>query len=519
MTKSNTKKIIGIVLTISIIILSMSTFVQAATEITTADLTYVQDCGSHLQAKDENGWYTIVASYVEYKAPNGQKYPAYCLDNTKPGVGNPSIGDLPDGYTVSITKMLDNDKVYRATINGYPYKTPSELGVANKYDAYIATKQAIYSVLYDYDVESRYRGVDERGENIKKAIKKIVKIAREGTQTQSTALIKFNKIGKLEEDLINQNYYSQTYRVSSDVSMKSYTITSIKDFTKNTIITDINNKKKNTFEGSEQFKVLIPKNEVTSNSDIKGTIYAQMKCKTYPVFYGKKNSQLQPYALTYDTYGENLANTTLEVKMNTGKIQVIKIDSKTKEPIEGVTFKLSKEDGTVIANETTNKDGIIIFSDLYEGKYQLQETKTNQNYTTNNTPFDIEVIYNKTTNIEIENELKTGQIKVIKVDSDNPEIKLKDVEFEVMDQNGNVLETIKTDENGEATTQKYALRDFEKLILKEIKTQEAYLLEEAPQIITLKENEIIEIVLTNKKKPEEPEKPKEPEKKLPRTGF
>ena len=81
------------------------------------------------------------------------------------------IGDIPDGYTVNIEKVLDNNKVYTAVINGYPYKTPSELGVYNKYDAFMATKQAVYSVLYNYNVDSHYRGVDERGDNIKKAIK------------------------------------------------------------------------------------------------------------------------------------------------------------------------------------------------------------------------------------------------------------------------------------------------------------------------------------------------------------
>lgn len=117
MTRNNIKMIVSTMLAIIIVLCTMNTIVQADTEITSADLSYVKDCGSHLQAKDANGWYTIVASYVEYKAPNGQIYPAYCLDNTKPGVGNPSIGDLPDGYTVNITKMLDNNKVYRAVIN------------------------------------------------------------------------------------------------------------------------------------------------------------------------------------------------------------------------------------------------------------------------------------------------------------------------------------------------------------------------------------------------------------------
>lgn len=80
-----------------------------------------------------------------------------------------------------------------------------------------------------------------------------------------------------------------------------------------------------------------------------------------------------------------------------------------------------------------------------------------------------------------------------------------------------MLETIKTDEKGEAITQKYALKDFETLTLRETKTQEGYILNETSQTITLKENEIIEVIFCNKKIPEKPKEPEKP-KKLPRTG-
>ena len=38
-------------------------------------------------------------------------------------------------------------------------------------------------------------------------------------------------------------------------------------------------------------------------------------------------------------------------------------------------------------------------------------------------------------------------------------------EFEVIDKDGKVLETITTNENGEAYTSKYAIRDYQKLYL------------------------------------------------------
>lgn len=77
-----------------------------------------------------------------YISKDGVEYPAYCLNREYPGVGE------YDGYTVDIDAVLDNVQIWRTIINGYPYKTPAELGVENKYDAFVATKQAVYSILY-----------------------------------------------------------------------------------------------------------------------------------------------------------------------------------------------------------------------------------------------------------------------------------------------------------------------------------------------------------------------------------
>ena len=74
-------------------------------------------------------------------------------------------------------------RVWRTIINAYPYKTPAELGVENEYDAFVATKQAVYCILYNWDATSRYRGGDERGTKIANAIKNLVDIGRNGTQT------------------------------------------------------------------------------------------------------------------------------------------------------------------------------------------------------------------------------------------------------------------------------------------------------------------------------------------------
>lgn len=113
---------------------------------------------------------------------------------------------------------------------------------------------------------------------------------------------------------------------------------------------------------------------------------------------------------------------------------------------------------------------------------------------------EIEVEWDTTINTIIENELKKGQVKVIKVDKDNNEIKLKDVVFEVLDANGNVLEEIKTNEKGEAITKKYSVRDYETLTIREKETNEYYVLNDKPQIIKLEAHQIKTITFENELK-------------------
>lgn len=99
----------------------------------------------------------------------------------------------------------------------------------------------------------------------------------------------------------------------------------------------------------------------------------------------------------------------------------------------------------------------------------------------------------------IENELKKGQINIIKVDEEDNEVKLQGVEFEVLDEKGNILEKIITDEKGKALTKKYPIRDFEKLTLREVKTLEEYVLNDNPITIKLTADKVTDVTIKNEK--------------------
>ena len=435
------KKAVAILMLLSMILSSISNIVFAATPISEAYIEEKGDCGLHLQYWNENReeWSYITCTYVVYME-NGKEYPAYCLNREYGGVGE------YDNYTVDISSVIDDVRIWRVIRNGYPYKTPAQMGLENKYDAAVATKQAVYCILYDFNPSTRYRGGDDRGTAIAKAIVKLVDEGRNGTETPYTAGISADKVGSLTKD---GNYYVQEFKPTCGVSVSDYSITATNGMPSGAIITDASGNKTTSFSGSEHFKVKIPVSQM--NKDINITFSIQAKAKTYPIFYGKTRiKNTQNYAVTYDPLGDVVGTGKLSVKTNTGKIQINKTDDETKNPIAGVTFQLTKKDGTVVANATTNEKGIATFSSLYQGDYILKETATNSKYILNKKEFDVNVEYNGTVTKDITNEHKKGNLKIYKVDKDNHKIALGNVKFDLYSEEfKKVIGTYATNTDGE----------------------------------------------------------------------
>ena len=65
-----------------------------------------------------------------------------------------------------------------------------------------------------------------------------------------------------------------------------------------------------------------------------------------------------------------------------------------------------KLDGTEIETKKTDANGMINFENLYEGKYIVQEIETGDKYILNEEPFEVEIKYNETTNVSVENKEK-----------------------------------------------------------------------------------------------------------------
>ena len=144
--------------------------------------------------------------------------------------------------------------------------------------------------------------------------------------------------------------------------------------------------------------------------------------------------------------------------------------------------------------------GEIYVENLRTGDYKWIEKNTNQWYNLNTDATEVEVEWNKTNDSIIENELKKGSVRIIKVDEDDNSIRIPNVTFEVLDKDNNLLEKITTNENGEAKTKEYAIRDYEQLKIHEIETDQWYVLNDEMQTVTLEANQIKDITFTNEKK-------------------
>ena len=225
---------------------------------------------------------------------NGIEYPAYCLNVDLPGAEDGPYNTINEGKITDVG-------LWRVIINGYPYKTFEELGVANLQEAYIATKQSIYCYLYNRGTE-KYSPVGEAGQRTINAMNQILENAKNSTETIDNFLVTITEESEWEEETINdEEYITKTYKINSETNINEYSVDLEYTLDKEEIfITDIENNLKTEFNSGEKFKILIPKN-IKDKINFTINIIAQLETK--PVFYGKAPSEnLQDCALTTYNY-------------------------------------------------------------------------------------------------------------------------------------------------------------------------------------------------------------------------
>lgn len=365
-----------------------------AESINAANIYSIGDCGSLLTYKG----ITVKVSYVQY-IQDGVEYPAYCMDKTKPGAETTP-------YTVSIQSAIQDVGLWRRIINGYPYKTIQELGVANKEEAFTATKQAIYCYIHGNNPDD-YGAIGEAGERTLNAMKKIINDAQNSSETKISSTITINKnMEEWKEDENEKNYLSKTYMISAGATVEKYKIIITKENGQDLggiKLTDINNQEKTEFAPNEKFKILIPIKNMTEAGSF--NIQVEAKVKTKPVLYGTApNSGYQDYALTAATYEDGIGRVQDEYTKNETKIIIIKKDQEEEIVLEGVEFELLNEKKeTVYTGLKTNSEGKIVVENLVPGVYYLRETKAIDGYKANYEDIELKIELNEEIMITVNN--------------------------------------------------------------------------------------------------------------------
>lgn len=598
--KNKLSKIVTVLLLTIVILSNVSPiFAFCFNENQVIELEKDHECISLLKMKGKDMLKGV--TYVVYNDPKtGRKQPAFCVEPSKQGVGT----GAGDRYDVTLNLMHDQ-RLWRALYKGYMGTKYNEWDLECDDDLYYATKTAVHSLsegsipIEKYEVPHRVgRGdnisledVQRRGAKVLKVAQEIYEYAINGTENYAEAEVTARKIGEEKQQIINEiEYLVQDFSVSGNRGLDTYKVT-IANFPEGTKIYNNSNVETNSMSNST-FKIAIPIKNI--KNDVAGVVnITEAKVKTYPVFYANAYDEKYQDYITYADPVED-AETSILLKINAhkSKIKIIKEDKETHEPLQGVEFnvkyadnnenignfitdekgeiiiqnlrpadiiltevktqenyilntnqydvelsfnsmkeitisnerkrgnlkiiKVDKDDNNVaignvefelyseeqkkvIGKYTTDENGKIEIDNLRVGKYKLIEKKTNKFY---NLGEDAEIVikWNEITEQVVENELKKGKVKIVKVDAANENIKLKDVEFEVLDNNDNVLETIKTNNEGEALTKEYPIRDYSNIRIREIKTNEYYELNREPINIKLEANKVETIIVKNKKK-------------------
>lgn len=358
---------------VSMLILSALGFINSvyATNINTANIYAVRDCGNLLTYKET----PVKVTYVEY-INEGNHYPAYCMDKTK-------VGAETNSYNVSIEGAVNDVGLWRRIINGYPYKSIQELGVANEQEAFTATKQAIYCYIHGNN-PSDYGAIGEAGQRTLNAMHTIINNAQNSKESKISSTIKINKNSdNWKQDENEKNYVSKVYSVSAGANIQNYKIILSRKNNQDIggiKLTDINNKTKTEFSPNEKFKILVPIKEMKEKGNFE--LKVEAKISTKPVLYGiAPNSSYQDYALTGATYEDGIGNIQDEYFKNETKIIILKQDEDTNEKLEGVEFELLDENKNVVYNGLkTDKDGKINIENIVPGRYYIKETNTKDGY-------------------------------------------------------------------------------------------------------------------------------------------
>ena len=185
-----------------------------------------------------------------------------------------------------------------------------------------------------------------------------------------------------------------------------------------------------------------------------------------------------------------------------GSLLIVKKDAVTGAPISDVEFLVTDSDGSVIGTTNgryvTDSAGTIRIDGLTPGMTVIaREVRAKDGYILDDTPQSIKIKRNAVMTLEFRNQPKGG-VLVKKVDAVT-NAPISDVEFLVTDSDGNLIGNANgkfvTDSAGTFTITDVAPGTT--LVIKETRAKVGYLLDDTPQTVKVKSNEVVTVEFRN----------------------
>ncbi len=203
---------------------------------------------------------------------------------------------------------------------------------------------------------------------------------------------------------------------------------------------------------------------------------------------------LYPFSIREDsvTVKAEMTNSKKE-----GNFEITKIDVSSGEVLPNVGFRIYDEDGNIIAEGYTDKNGVATFEGLIYGNYFYQEFSCDESYVLDDTLYPFSITEDGVTvKAEITNRKKAGKLIITKVDGKDKKTVLVGVVFIIEDENGNIVAELTTNENGIAEIG----LPYGKYVLYEKSTIDGYVLDNQKHDIEITEDgQILEITIENDK--------------------
>ena len=369
---------------------------------------------------------------------------AYCLDYGR---------ELPSG--VLSFKGYASPEVTAVMIYGYPTVSASSLGVNSDYEASLATKMAMWMVAqakgentksimnFNIDIIQPTAGYEQSTPRAIAAAKVLANKAMTNPYTAKLTLQITGVGAKLSH--IGNKIVAGPYKVTTTGSGAKTTKISLTNAPASAITTDAAGTQKTTFAIGEEIYVKINDTEATGDLTLNAQADGE---KNVGAKYGNDLYYTQAFAVVVKEPVSLVTNVKVAWTGLDGNVELLKVDQNNNK-IQGVTFELRDLSGKVLKTAVTGADGYVRFSSLPVGEYRLVEVKAPDGYIMADKPIVVTVKPGETFKTTCVNKKTNGGLKIIKTDSDNKPI--QGVEFQILNSQKRLVDTITTDANGIAS--------------------------------------------------------------------